>query len=58
MIGGGFAGALAGLIYALLTIVPGSAAGVESVGYFVLPLFGAVLGVPLGYITSRILRSK
>jgi len=42
---GAIVGAVMGFIYAVMTIVPGSAAGLEVMGYFAAPVEGAVVGI-------------
>src|SRR5262249_29645256 len=53
---GGVLGAIVGLLlgagFAYLSIVPGSAAGLESLGYFVDALLGMVIGAAFGLIVS------
>jgi hypothetical protein len=53
---GGVVGILLGIASAYLSIVPGSAAGTESMGYFVLPVLGGIAGLVFGLavvVTSR-----
>ncbi len=42
---GGAVGAVMGFIYALMNVVPGSAAGLEGMAYFIAPIEGAVVGI-------------
>lgn len=48
---GGILGLLLGIAGAYLNIVPGSAAGMESIGYLVLPVLGGIIGVLFGIVT-------
>jgi hypothetical protein len=46
----GVLGLLLGVAFAYLNIVPGQGAGTESIGYFVFPVMGAIIGVIFGLI--------
>lgn len=52
---GGLLGAASGLAIACMLITPGSSAGLESLGYFELPIVGMVLGGLVGLTAVRCL---
>jgi hypothetical protein len=55
---GGIVGSLVGLLVAIITIRPGQAAGVEAIGYFAWPFWGALIGAPAGLLGARWLRTQ
>jgi hypothetical protein len=55
---GGILGLLIGIAVAYLSIQPGSAAGVESIGYLVWPMLGMIIGAPAGLFAVLVLRKR
>jgi hypothetical protein len=51
---GGFLGLLVGFAVAYLSVEPGSASGLEFIGYFLWPMIGMTIGVVAGLLTLQL----